>query len=318
MFTFALVFEFVKLLLVPAGLLMWLGLRSSGGRFDWLVRLLVVGSYVFWAYRAGFWAYLSYHARYVLLIAFALVAVFSFLSTRGQPFFVTQSVWWWLSLAARSLVVLLLGALVVLSLRAGEFDGEPLALDFPLRGPKTFYVGQGGGNVSVNYHGAASPAQRYALDILALGRFGRKSEGLYPADPARYHAFGETVYSPCDGEVVAASGDAPDNRPPDRDAARPAGNHIWIRHGDGNTYVLLAHLMRGSLEVRAGERVRRGQAIARAGNSGNTTEPHLHVHAVRFGGRPAEEDSDSLLRGREATAVPLLFGGRFLTRNDTF
>ena len=319
MLTFALVIEFFKLLLVPAGLLLWLGLRSAGGRFDWLVRLLVVGCYVFWAYRAGFWAYLSYHARYLLLVAFALAAVFSFFSTRGLPLFVNQGVWWWLSLAARALVLLLLGALAVLSLRARAFEGRPLALDFPLRGPKTFYVGQGGGSVAVNYHGAASNAQRYALDVLALGRFGRKSEGFYPADPARYHAFGETVYSPCDGEVVAAFDDAPDNRPPQRDAARLAGNHVWIRHGDDdNTYVLLAHLMRGSVGVRAGERVRRGQPLARLGNSGNTTEPHLHVHAVRFAERPAQEDSDSLLRGRDATPVPLLFGKRFLTRNDTF
>jgi murein DD-endopeptidase MepM/ murein hydrolase activator NlpD len=214
----------------------------------------------------------------VLLAAFVAAAVFSFLSTRALPLFDFRGVWSWLSLAARALVLLLLVALVVLSLGARGFEGEALAFDFPLRGPKTFYVAQGGGNAAVNYHGVASASQAYALDIVALDRLGRKSEGLYPADLSRHAAYGETVYSPCDGEVVAAFGDAPDNRPPDTDAARPAGNHVWIRQGDsGNTYVVLAHLMRGSVEVRAGERVRRGQPIARVGNSGNTTEPHLHL-----------------------------------------
>jgi hypothetical protein len=314
MFTFAIVLEFVKLLFVPAGLLLWLGLRSSGGRLGWLVRLLIVGCYVFWAYRDGFWAYLSYHARYLLLAAFVAAAVGSFISTRALPLHDLRGVWSWLSLAARTLVLLLLAALVVLSLRARRFEGEPLALDFPLRGTKTFYVAQGGGNASANYHGVASAAQAYALDIVALDRLGRKSEGFYPSDLSRHAAYGETVYSPCDGEVVAAFGDAPDNHPPDTDVARPAGNHVWIRHDDG-TYVVLAHLMRGSVGVGAGERVRRGQPLARVGNSGNTTAPHLHIHAVRFGERPAE-DSVTLLRGGKG--VPLLFGGRFLTRNDTF
>lgn len=319
MFTFAVVFEYFKLLFVPAGLLLWLGLRASGGRLDWLVRLLIVGCYVLWAYRAGFWAYLSYHARYVLLAAFVAASVFSFLSTRALPLFDFRGVWSWLSLGARVLVLLLLAALFALSLGARRFEGEALAAELPLRGAKTFYVAQGGGNASVNYHGVASATQAYALDIVALDRLGRKSEGFYPSDPSRHAAFGETVYSPCDGEVVAAFGDAPDNRPPETDAERPAGNHVWIRHGDGgNTYVLLAHLMRGSVGVGAGERVRRGQPLGRVGNSGNTSSPHLHVHAVRFEERPAAEDSVTLLRGRGATAVPLLFGGRFLTRNDTF
>lgn len=73
--------------------------------------------------------------------------------------------------------------------------------------------------------------------------------------------------------------------------------------------------MRGSVAVRADERVRRGQPLARVGNSGNSSEPHLHLHAVRFTAPPPLETPFLL---REGAAVPVLLDGRFLKRNDLF
>ncbi|MFF7874780.1 M23 family metallopeptidase [Streptomyces californicus] len=62
-------------------------------------------------------------------------------------------------------------------------------------------------------------------------------------------------------------------------AHRIIGNHVILDLG-GGTYAVYAHLRRGSLRVRAGDRVRAGQEIGRVGNSGNTTEPHLHFHLM--------------------------------------
>ncbi|MFG3404387.1 M23 family metallopeptidase [Streptomyces sp. NPDC048142] len=62
-------------------------------------------------------------------------------------------------------------------------------------------------------------------------------------------------------------------------AHRIVGNHVILDLGDG-TYAVYAHAQRGSLQVRAGDTVRAGQPIARCGNSGNTTEPHLHFHLM--------------------------------------
>jgi murein DD-endopeptidase MepM/ murein hydrolase activator NlpD len=69
----------------------------------------------------------------------------------------------------------------------------------------------------------------------------------------------------------------------------------------------MAHLMQGSVLVKIGDRVTAGQTLARVGNSGNTSEPHLHIHA-KHGGRP-----ESMLDGE---GVPIRFGGRWLIRNS--
>jgi murein DD-endopeptidase MepM/ murein hydrolase activator NlpD len=62
-------------------------------------------------------------------------------------------------------------------------------------------------------------------------------------------------------------------------AGRVVGNHIVIDMGDGR-FTLYAHLQRGSATVRAGDQVRAGQQIARCGNSGNSSEPHLHFQVM--------------------------------------
>jgi murein DD-endopeptidase MepM/ murein hydrolase activator NlpD len=71
--------------------------------------------------------------------------------------------------------------------------------------------------------------------------------------------------------------------------------------------VAVAHLLRGSVTVNAGELIKTGQAIAKIGNSGNTSEPHLHIHARK------PSTSSSILGGE---GVPIVFEGRFLVRNS--
>lgn len=62
-------------------------------------------------------------------------------------------------------------------------------------------------------------------------------------------------------------------------AHRVIGNHVILDLGEG-TFAVYAHVRRGSLQVKAGDRVRAGQWLGQVGNSGNTTEPHLHFHLM--------------------------------------
>jgi hypothetical protein len=176
----------------------------------------------------------------------------------------------------------------------------------PLHGPGA-YVVHGGGTPPINYHGAVSTAQRYALDLNRLNGWGLRADGLRPDRLSDYAVYGDTVYSPLTGTAVEAVDRFPDRFSPDDQPA--VGNHLWLRRDA--LYVVLAHLQQGSVQVAAGEQVERGQPVARVGHTGNTTEPHLHMHAVRCAEPCAVPDSLA-----DAPPVPVTLNGRFLVRND--
>jgi len=121
--------------------------------------------------------------------------------------------------------------------------------------------------------------QRFAYDFVVADSSGRRHRGT--GDKLEdYYCYGKPVLAPAEGVVVAVKDRV-------RDAPRPGdlwldcwsrdfrGNHVVIRHAE-REYSLMAHFIPGSLKVRRGERVARGQEIARCGNSGHSTEPHLH------------------------------------------
>jgi len=178
-----------------------------------------------------------------------------------------------------ALEFLLVAGLLVLVGRSRRFRwGTPgSTLSFPLRGP--WYVMQGGGRL-LNHH-AGLPEQRAAVDLLRVGRWGTRRRGARRDDPASYLAFGAPVHAPCGGRVVSAVGDLPDQVPGRPRYGPPYGNHVAIDNGTGT--VRLAHLRQGSVRVAAGDVVRAGQVLGEVGNSGNSSEPHLHVHADQDG-----------------------------------
>mgnify|MGYP002150430230 CR=1 FL=1 len=90
-----------------------------------------------------------------------------------------------------------------------------------------------------------------------------------------FFAFGQPILAPADGKVVQVVDGVPDNTPGAVDVYFRLGNMVVLDLGRGE-YAYLCHLQQGSPSVRVGERVRRGQVVARCGNSGNSTEPHLH------------------------------------------
>ena len=200
------------------------------------------------------------------------------------------------------LTLVLLAALSLLFRHHG--DGS-IDMQFPL-GPGTYYVVQGGQSSWLNHH-HPSRSQKFALDIVALNRWGIRARGIYPRQLEAYCIFGDSVYSPCSGTITATKGDLADVLPGQADEKHVTGNHIVIRHDGTDIYVGLCHLMKDTILVRAGEHVETMQRLARVGNSGNTSEPHLHVHAKRGG------VAESMLDGE---AVTVCFKSRWLIRGD--
>jgi hypothetical protein len=145
------------------------------------------------------------------------------------------------------------------------------AYGLPFKGE--WFVVWGGTNVLMNYH-YEYESQRYAYDLVQA-----KNGASYEGDPAlneSYYAYGQPILAPGDGTVVRVVNDIKDNVPVGAsNTEHPAGNVVVIDHGDGE-FSYLAHLQEGSAEVKVGDRVSQGDLIGLCGNSGNSSEAHLH------------------------------------------
>lgn len=196
-----------------------------------------------------------------------------------------------LTLSGVGFVLFLIG--VVGSLATPRARGEQLALGAPMRGRWTTLNSPGS---KVPSHGTHGFGQTYAVDLVATPegidkpQFGESRKGFLP--PTDFPGFGAPILAPADGTVVRVRNSARDHLSrlttlsllfllfegfirEVLGARAMIGNHVVIRLADG-THFTLAHLQRGSVRVRAGERVTAGQQVGACGNSGNSTEPHLH------------------------------------------
>lgn len=285
--------------LVPIIVLYRFAHAPTEGRVNWLVNVLVSGGVIIFFYQVGTWVFLSYYLRYVLLAVFAVIAIRSYPRTRGGGAKAPGRRR--MRAAARTVYTVLSLALATLVVVGHGTPGDAIDLAFPLRGG-TYCVIQGGNNFVTNpFHNFVD--SEYAMDIVRINRFGNRSTGVVPREAGSYEVWGDTVRSPCDGIVHATVDSVHDNKPPRANSIAPLGNHIIITTGD--TQIILAHLMRGSVGLIRGDSVTTGQAVGRVGNSGYSNEPHLHVQALRVrGGVPHGEPR------------PVTFGGRFLGTND--
>jgi len=148
---------------------------------------------------------------------------------------------------------------------------DGVVLSAPFRGD--WLVVQGGNSSLINHHYRVS-SQRDALDMERLVEGRERTADRTKRES--YFSWGETLYAPADGKVAKVRNDCEDNAIGHTDAQHLAGNYISIDMGN-QRFVLLAHLQKGSVRVAEGDAVRAGQPIARCGNSGNTSQPHLHI-----------------------------------------
>ena len=179
--------------------------------------------------------------------------------------------------ATNLLVAIGWGFLAVQLVGINRPPSDPVVIDWPLAGE--WYVFSGGRSDLINAHYPASlpvvgPEQADALDVIQLQN-GRSRTGD-ARQLSSYLAFGQPVLAPGDGIVTAIADTLPDLPVGTSDNKHLEGNYLVLDLG-GQRYVMLAHLKQGSARVAMGDRVRRGQPIAQVGNSGSTSEPHLHL-----------------------------------------
>ena len=146
-------------------------------------------------------------------------------------------------------------------------------MQLPFRGE--WYVFWGGDNEKVNNH-VSAPGQRRAADIVIKGAddLSHKGTGRRNED---YFVYGKQVLAAAAGTVVTAIDGVPDNEPGSMNPLCAVGNCLIIDQGS-HEYAVYAHLKPDSLRVHRGDKVQQGQVLALCGNSGNSSEPHLHFH----------------------------------------
>jgi hypothetical protein len=175
----------------------------------------------------------------------------------------------------------------------GPADAYVAKRTYLLPGKGGWYVANGGPTSAVNHH-VGNTQQWYAFDLDKRDPQGKEARG----DGKRnedHLVFGELVLAPAEGTVVAVI-DAVDDYPPgERERYVVPGNSVVIDHG-GDEFSVLAHLQRGSIVVKVGQKLKAGQTLGKVGNSGNTSDPHVHWHLANKAG---------LSRG---SGLPIRFG----------
>lgn len=175
-----------------------------------------------------------------------------------------------------------------------ETMSPSITVKWPLK-EKTV-VGWGGDTTKVNLPHATWASERWAYDLVM------KPYDTGEHELESYGIWNKEVVAPVSGVVVEAYDDEEDIMPNTEESKSSEGNHVYIKIYETSTYLLLNHLKKGSVTVKNGDPVKEGQVIGRVGNSGSTSEPHLHIHHQR-------QDPTKMLFPIFAEGLPLYFEG---------
>lgn len=300
---------------LPIVLICWFAIAPARSLIGFLVQIVGTGLWFLALYIVGqwmmfpWWLPLAYALICITILAIRWPKISSFeAALPRKPAAIAGSIIM-VSLAS------IAGYFVCLGLQGHKLpEARVVDLAPPLSSSK-YLVVSGGSHELINGHMLtlnpdveryrAYRGQSYGLDIIKINKLGLRSRGLQPRDPAAYAIFDEPVVAPCDGSVLASRSDRPDMPVPSMDLEVIEGNHVLLSCDD--FVVLLAHFQQDSIEVTAGDQVSTGDYLGKVGNSGKTSEPHLHISAQLPG---------SELEPISGEPLAITIDGRYLVRND--
>lgn len=294
-------------LILPFICLRWVAFNKGKNKIYRISVLVFVGVFfvTMWMGGSG-WHWFGKWWPILFILLFIPAAILLCKNLKQVQWLPENKFWPWFNTIVMILFTIMYATDLPEIFKSRNYDGMALNLKFPLRSG-TYHIGHGGSSSSMNHHFEVR-AQKYALDISKLNTWGVRARGLMPSELSAYEIFGDKLIAPCSGEVISIESKLVDNIPPKMDSKNLLGNHV-ILFCVGHS-VLLAHLKKDSVTVKIGDKVETGFQLAEAGNTGNTTEPHLHIHAVKGKFIKTEEIAGT------AEGVPILFDNKFLIRND--
>ena len=290
-------------IIVPLFLIGMIAFNRQPNILNWIFTILSFGSVIAYMWATARWEMASIYFRPILPILYLAACVFSYRRIR-KPETSPKKIVTIIGIGLHLILIVFFSGLNWFSFRGYITPENTIELASPFRNGKQIVI-HGGASPFTNGHYHVKP-QNYALDIVGLNNLGMRSSSMSGgSDLNDYVIYGEPVFSPVNGVVVAAVDLYDDQIPPKTDVEHLAGNHILIERDD--IEVLLAHLKKGSIKVNVGDTVNINTLVGRVGNTGNTSEPHLHIH-VEKEGKP-----NAILDGK---SVAFTLNRQFLVRGD--
>ena len=290
-------------IIVPLFLIGLIAFKRQPNILIWIVTLLSFGLVIAYIWATARWEIVSVYFRPIFPILYLIACVVGYKRIK-KPETPPKKLVLIFSIALHVMLIVFFSGLNWFSFRGYITPKNTIDLASPFHKGKQIVL-HGGTSPFTNGHFHVKP-QNYALDIVGLNKLGMRASSFQGgSDLSKYVIYGQSIYSPLNGTVIAVEDKYEDQTPPTTDIEHLAGNYILIE--SEGMEILLAHLKKGSIAVIQGDIVSTNTLLGQVGNTGNTSEPHLHIH-VEKGGEP-----NAILNG---IAIPFTINKQYLVRGD--
>ena len=298
-------FSFTFYILIPFILLMKIVLFKDKSKLTCLMEFCLSSLYYFFLFITARWDLYSVYGKYLLIVGIVLIIIITIKDLfNRQPFFPVIKAGWLYNILLIIFVVFLylVNIQSVNGLKPIEKNLPDYELQFPLKNG-VYYISQGGSHSFLSKY-AGDAEVKYKICVTKLNKTGQRALGVYPQICSNYYIFKENIFSPVTGKILKVVDGMRDFNPPEKDEYFADGNYIVIAFQDYN--LKINHLLRGSIQLKLGEEVQKGQYLAQVGNSGSSTEPQLCMEIYK---------NTENKNGQKIQSQPIFFNKKFSVRN---
>jgi peptidase M23-like protein len=290
-------------IIVPLFLIGMIAFKKQQSILMWVFTILSFGSVIAYLWATARWEIVSIYFRPIFSILYLIACVVGYKRIK-KPKTLPKKIAMVFGIGLHVVLIIFFSGLNWFSFKGYITPENTIDLASPFHNGKQIVL-HGGASPFTNGHFHVKP-QNYALDIVGLNNLGMRASSFQGgSDLNDYVIYGQVIYSPLNGTVIAVEDKYDDQTPPTTDIEHLAGNYILI--GSEGVEILLAHLKKGSIVVKIGDIVTTNTLLGQVGNTGNTSEPHLHIHVEKGG------EANTVLNG---IAVPFTINKQYFVRGD--
>ncbi len=290
-------------IILPLFLIGIIAFKRQPNILIWIITVISFGSVLVYLWATARWEIVSIYFRPIFPILYLIACVVGYKRIK-KPKTPQKKIVMIFGLVSNLVVIVFISGLNWFSFKGYATPENVIDLASPFHNGRQIVL-HGGASPFTNGHFHVKP-QNHALDIVGLNNLGMRASSIDGgADLTNYVIYGQAIYSPINGTVIAVADKYEDQIPPTTDVEHLAGNYILIE--SKGVEILLAHLKKGSIAVKQGDVVTTNTLLGQVGNTGNTSEPHLHLHVEKDG------ETNTILNG---VAVPFTINKQYLVRGD--